>query len=97
MNKAPATPRPAIDRQRLDKWLWHTRLQPTRSKAAQFIKDGHARLNGQRVTDPARTVQIGDILTLALVNRTVVARIQQILPARVSATRAAATWETPEH
>lgn len=95
METVPPAPPPAADRQRLDKWLWHARLQSTRSKAARFIRDGHARLNGQRVTDPARMVRVGDILTLALANRTVVARIRQILPRRVSAPLAAATWEPP--
>lgn len=86
------SPSPPPDRQRIDKWLWHTRLQPTRSKAAQFVKDGFARVNGQRVTDPARSVRIGDVLTLALPGRTVVARISALLPRRVSPALAAGAW-----
>lgn len=87
--KPPTVP----DRQRLDKWLWHCRLQPTRSKAAIFIKDGFARINGQRISDPAKTVRIGDILTLALPNRTMVLRIRALLPRRVGPGLAGAAWE----
>lgn len=73
-----------ISRQRLDKWLWHVRLQPTRSKAAEFIRLGYARLNGTRVTDPAKSVRVGDVLTLALPGRAIVVQVQAILPRRVA-------------
>jgi len=82
-----------IPRQRLDKWLWHVRLQPTRSKAAAFIRDGYARINGQRATDPAKPVRPGDVLTLALHDRTIVIRVRHLLPARVGAPLAAGAYE----
>ena len=82
-----------LSRQRLDKWLWHVRLQPTRSKAAVFIRDGFARINAVRATDPAKTVRPGDVLPLALADRTLVVRVLRILPRRVGAPLAAEAYE----
>ncbi|MFO1169162.1 MAG: RNA-binding S4 domain-containing protein [Rhodoblastus sp.] len=54
------------DRQRLDKWLWFARMARTRTAAAQLVCDGHVRVNGQRVTQAAKAVRPGDVLTIAL-------------------------------
>jgi len=54
------------DRQRLDKWLWFARMARTRTAAAQLVSDGHVRVNGQRVTQAAKAVRPGDVLTIAL-------------------------------
>lgn len=83
-------------RQRLDKWLWHVRLQPTRSKAAAFIKDGYARINGVRALDPAKPIKPGDVLTLALPGRVLVVRVLAILPRRVGPAPAQAAFEPLE-
>ena len=80
-------------RQRLDKWLWHVRLQPTRTKAAGFIRDGNVRLNGVRILDPSKSIRPGDVLTLALPQQTSVVRICALLPRRVSASVAAPAFE----
>jgi len=54
------------DRQRLDKWLWFARMARTRTAAAQLVVDGHVRVNGQRITQAAKVVRPGDVLTVAL-------------------------------
>lgn len=54
------------DRQRIDKWLWHARMVRTRTDAAHLVEAGHARVNGRRVTAPARLLRSGDVVTLAL-------------------------------
>jgi ribosome-associated heat shock protein Hsp15 len=59
-----------LDRQRVDKWLWHARVVRTRSDAAALTEAGFVRLNGRRVTAPSQPVRIGDVVTLAL-DRTV--------------------------
>jgi ribosome-associated heat shock protein Hsp15 len=59
-----------LDRQRIDKWLWHARLVRTRSAAAGLAAGGHVRLNGQRVDAASRPVRVGDVITVAL-DRTV--------------------------
>ncbi|MGO4712024.1 RNA-binding S4 domain-containing protein [Bradyrhizobium sp. 2TAF24] len=55
-----------MDRQRIDKWLWHARVVRTRSDAAALVSSGHVRLNGERETSPGHAVKPGDVLTIAL-------------------------------
>jgi ribosome-associated heat shock protein Hsp15 len=55
-----------LDRQRIDKWLWHARMLRSRGDAAAFVNAGHVRLNGKRVTAASQLVHPGDVLTLAL-------------------------------
>jgi ribosome-associated heat shock protein Hsp15 len=59
-----------LDRQRIDKWLWHARVVRTRSAAATLAASGHVRLNSQRIDASSRTVRAGDVVTVAL-DRTV--------------------------
>lgn len=49
---------------RIDRWLWCARFFKTRGLAAEAVKGGHVRVNGQRVK-PARDVKVGDRLTIA--------------------------------
>ena len=55
-----------IDRQRIDKWLWHARLVRSRVAAAALAGGGHVRVNGARIAAPARLVRAGDVITVAL-------------------------------
>ncbi len=59
-----------MDRQRLDKWLWHARVVKARTSAAALIEAGHVRLNGIREKAPGHAVKTGDVLTIGL-DRTV--------------------------
>ena len=59
-----------MERQRLDKWLWHARVVKARSSAAALIEAGHVRLNGVREKAPGHAVKAGDVLTIGL-DRTV--------------------------
>lgn len=65
-----------MDRQRIDKWLWHTRMVRTRSAAAALVAAGHVRLNGQRVAASSQSVRPGDVLTLALDRSVKVVRVE---------------------
>lgn len=49
---------------RIDRWLWYVRFYKTRSLAAEEVRAGRVRLNGQR-TKPAREVKVGDRLSIA--------------------------------
>jgi ribosome-associated heat shock protein Hsp15 len=55
-----------LDRQRIDKWLWHARVVRTRSAAAALADSGHVRVNGQRIDAAGRAVRVGDVVTVAL-------------------------------
>jgi ribosome-associated heat shock protein Hsp15 len=65
-----------LDRQRIDKWMWHARLVRTRSAAAALAAAGHVRINGLRIDAPSRAVRSGDVVTVAL-DRTV--RVLKVL------------------
>jgi ribosome-associated heat shock protein Hsp15 len=60
---------PAPSSQRLDKWLWFTRMLKSRTLAADLVSAGKVRLNGERVTKPSQTVKTGDTLTFVLHER----------------------------
>ena len=55
-----------VERQRLDKWLWHARVVRARSTAAALVESGHVRINGTRETSPGHGIKVGDVVTIAL-------------------------------
>ena len=55
-----------LDRQRIDRWLWHARLVHTRGAAAELAAAGYVRVNGARIDAPGRIVRGGDVITVAL-------------------------------
>ncbi|NEW94621.1 S4 domain-containing protein [Rhodopseudomonas sp. BR0M22] len=55
-----------MERQRLDKWLWHARVVRARTTAAALVEHGHVRINGVRETSPGHGIKSGDVLTIAL-------------------------------
>jgi ribosome-associated heat shock protein Hsp15 len=64
-----------LDRQRLDKWLWHARIVRTRTDAAKLVSGGRVRLNGVRQISPGHALKLGDVLTVALDARVRVLRV----------------------
>ena len=62
-------------RQRIDKWLVYARFAKTRTVASALVEAGRVRINGTRATNPARPVNPGDVLTLALPHATRVVRV----------------------
>ncbi|HEX9469484.1 MAG TPA: RNA-binding S4 domain-containing protein [Bradyrhizobium sp.] len=55
-----------MERQRLDKWLWHARVVRARTSAAALVEAGHVRINGVREKAPGHSVKAGDVLTIGL-------------------------------
>ena len=55
-----------MERQRLDKWLWHARVVKARTSAAALIEAGHIRINGAREKAPGHGVKAGDVVTIGL-------------------------------
>ena len=64
-----------MERQRLDKWLWHARVVKARSSAAALVEAGHVRINGVREKAPGHAVKAGDVLTIGLDNSVRVLRV----------------------
>jgi ribosome-associated heat shock protein Hsp15 len=79
--------------QRLDKWLVVARFARTRSLAQALVEQGHVRLDGKRVTDGARKLRAGDVLTLALPHATTVVRVKAGAEKRGSFTVARELYE----
>jgi ribosome-associated heat shock protein Hsp15 len=57
-----------LERQRLDKWLWHARVVKARTSAAELVERGHVRINGVREKAPGHSVKAGDVVTVGLDN-----------------------------
>ena len=85
-----------MDRQRIDKWLWHARVVRTRSAAAALAAAGHVRINGQRVDAPSRAVRPGDVVTVALDRAVRVVKVLAFAERRGSADDARALCEALE-
>jgi ribosome-associated heat shock protein Hsp15 len=64
-----------LDRQRIDRWLWHARVVRTRRAAAELVTSGLVRLNGERATAPSRLVRAHDVITVALDRRVRIMRV----------------------
>lgn len=56
--------------QRLDKWLWYTRVVKSRTLAGALIERGKVRVNRGKVSKASHTVKPGDVIT-ATVSRKV--------------------------
>lgn len=82
--------------QRLDRWIWHARIVKTRSLAANLVSDGHVRINGERIMQPAHSLKPGDVLTIALPARIRVLKVTGILPRRADAAAARDTYQSIE-
>lgn len=82
-----------MDRQRLDKWLWHARIVRTRADAAKLVSGGRIRLNGVRQTSPGHALKSGDVLTVALDARVRILRIAAFSERRGDASSAQTLYD----
>ena len=71
-----------IERQRIDRWLWHARLVRTRGAAAALTGAGYVRVNGARIDAPGRMVRTGDVITVALDRRVRVLKVRGFVERR---------------
>jgi ribosome-associated heat shock protein Hsp15 len=81
-----------LDRQRIDKWLWHARMVRTRTDAARLTEAGFVRLNGARVAAPSNAVRVGDVVTLALDRSVRVVKVEGFCERRGQAAPARALY-----
>lgn len=51
-------------RQRLDKWLFYTRLAKSRGLAQKWVSDGDVSVNGRSMNQPGFLVKPGDTIEL---------------------------------
>jgi len=81
-----------LDRQRIDRWLWHARVVRTRTAAAGLVDGGLIRLNGLKVDAASRAVRVGDVVTVAF-DAVRVLKVTGFAERRGSATDAASLFE----
>ncbi len=81
-----------LDRQRIDKWLWHARMVRSRSAATALTAAGFVRLNGKRMTTASHPVRVGDVVTLALDRAVRVVRVEGLCERRGGAPVARALY-----
>jgi ribosome-associated heat shock protein Hsp15 len=82
-----------MDRQRLDKWLWHARVVKARTSAAELVERGYVRINGVREKSPGHAVKPGDVLTIALDNSVRVMKVIAFAERRGDAASARVLYE----
>jgi ribosome-associated heat shock protein Hsp15 len=82
-----------LDRQRIDKWLWHARVVRTRSAAAALVNAGLVRVNSARTGAPSHAVRLGDVVTIALDRNVRLLRVKGYAERRGSAESARALFE----
>jgi ribosome-associated heat shock protein Hsp15 len=82
-----------LDRQRIDRWLWHTRLVRTRGAAAELAGLGYVRVNGARIAAASRQVRTGDVVTVALDRAVRVLKVRGFAERRGPADSAASLYE----
>jgi ribosome-associated heat shock protein Hsp15 len=79
------------DRHRMDKWLWHTRLFKTRSLAADAIRGGKVKVDGERVK-PAHSLRVGQSVSVTLGERAIEVTVLALPSRRGSAPEATACY-----
>jgi ribosome-associated heat shock protein Hsp15 len=82
-----------LDRQRVDRWLWHARIVRTRNAAAALAGSGYVRVNGARIDAPGRFIRTGDVVTVALDRTVRVLKVRGFAERRGAASTAEALYE----
>lgn len=86
----------AVDKLRLDKWLWAARFYKTRSLAAHEVGKGKVSVNDQ-LAKPAREVVVGDLVAIRKDGALVTVNVCGLSGVRGPATVARQLYtETPE-
>lgn len=87
------TDKSSLERQRLDKWLWHARVAKTRTLAQKLVNGGKVRVNKAKVLSASTSVKVGDGITIALRNSVRVLKVAGFSERRGSAIVAQALFE----
>jgi ribosome-associated heat shock protein Hsp15 len=82
-----------LERQRLDKWLWHARMVKARTHAAALVEAGHVRVNGAREKSPGHSLKVDDVLTIRLDRGIRILKVTGFAERRGNATAARALYD----
>ena len=81
----------STDRQRLDRWLWHTRFFKSRALAADSVAGGHVKVNGERARSGHR-IRAGDRLDIVKLQERFVVQVTALPERRGPASEARACY-----
>lgn len=59
-------PKDPANSQRIDQWLWFSRIVKSRTLGQALIERGKVRLNRARIDKSSQTVKAGDVVTISL-------------------------------
>ena len=79
--------------QRIDQWLWFSRIFKTRTLAGKVASAGKIRVNSQRISKASHAVHVGDSLTFILNDQLRVIAITGIGKRRGPASEAQSLYE----
>lgn len=65
----------SVTRQRIDKWLFFTRMAKSRSIAQALVQGGKVTVNGNRIAQPSVQVKPGDMVEITLERRDVILKV----------------------
>ena len=77
-----------INEQRIDSWLFRSRLIKSREKAQKIILDGHVKINKIRALKPSVKIKIGDIITLTKLDNIFILSVENFAKNRLNAKEA---------
>ena len=77
-----------IKEQRIDNWLFRSRLIKSRAKAQKIILSGYVKINKIRVSKPSIKIKIGDVITLTKFDNIFVISVKNFAKNRLNAKEA---------
>lgn len=77
-----------VEEQRIDNWLFRSRLIKSRAKAQKIILDGYVKINKIRTLKPSIKVKIGDIVTLTKIDNVFILSVESFAKNRLNAKEA---------
>ncbi|MBX8826354.1 RNA-binding S4 domain-containing protein [Ochrobactrum sp. SFR4] len=65
-------------KQRIDKWLFFTRVVKSRSLAAKLAAGGRVRVNRDKIDQASYGIKIGDVVTVTLDRRILIYKVREL-------------------
>lgn len=82
-----------VPKQRIDKWLFFTRVVKSRSLAAKLSTGGRVRINRDKIDQASHGIKIDDVVAVTLDRRVLVYKVRALGERRGSATEAQLLYE----
>ena len=74
-----------LSEQRIDNWLFRTRILRSIAKAQKIISEGLVKVNKIKIEKSSIKIKVGDIVTLAEVNKIIIFSVENFANKRLSA------------